>query len=170
MKLQLQSYRKVSYWEWLKLQYIRPCKRCTLNSKVGRLCWSRSKSGYRDGESSHWTCPEHNLCNCKLSSALASYSRNSAYTDVEKLLHSSPHFMKLPCLRFWHVFLSTLTVLVNLVHRNISYTSTVIRVIFIICQSSLCPTFRHSLNTSLEVCRRVSTWENTGLNKSHRYS
>jgi hypothetical protein len=76
------SYRKVSYWEWLKLQYIRPCKRCTLNSKVGRLCWSHSRSGYRDGESSHWTCPEHNLCTCKLSSALASYNRNVAYTDT----------------------------------------------------------------------------------------
>lgn len=76
------SYRKMSYWEWLKLQYVRPCKRCTLNSKVGRLCWSHSKSGYRDGESSQWTCPEHNTCTCKLSSALASYNRKSVCTVV----------------------------------------------------------------------------------------
>jgi len=112
----------------------------------------------------------HNLCTCKLSSALASYSRTSAYTDVlvcweiiplSASLYEAPLFKVLTCL---------FTVLVNLVHRNISYTNTVILVIFIICQSSLCPTLRNSLNTSLEVCRRVSTWENTGLNKSHRYS
>ena len=88
-------YRKISYLEWLKLQYVCPRKRCTLNFKVGRLCWSHSKSGYRDGESSHWTGPEHNLCTCKLSSALASYNRKCAYTGVLVCWESIPFIASL---------------------------------------------------------------------------